>query len=667
MPLFSSIQIFLAAIFIIFSGGLFALLLGRRRKLSLFVGTTGTVAGSFLGMIPAIKVLLAGGRESFYMDWAIPFGAFSVELDTISAFFILCIFVISSGAAIYGSRYLLEYKHKSLGPAVFFFNLLVISMAMVVVAGNSMMFLICWEIMSLVSFFLVTFEDENKHVRQAGWIYLVATHIGTAFLLAAFILLGKAADSLDFDKIAAAKPLLSSTASLIFISSLIGFGTKAGLVPFHVWLPEAHPAAPSHVSALMSGVMIKTGIYGIIRMLTFLPVPPLWWGWLLIIAGAVSGIIGVLFALAQHDIKRLLAYHSVENIGIITMGLGLGVIGISMGNSILSILGFGGAILHILNHALFKGLLFLGAGAVANATGTREIDELGGLGKKMPVTSVTFLIGAIAICGIPPLNGFISEFLIYFGSFNGIIARQLNPAVQSIVIIASLALIGGLALACFTKVYGIVFLGEPRSKHAANASEAGMAMQIPMVILAAACAFIGLFSPLVLKLLSRSIGDIAGIEATLVNSQILPICRILTAVSVISFCLLATLALLFIVRKEIISVKKVNLDVTWDCGYARPSARMQYTASSFAQPLLDTFRMIVRTRKNVKEVRGLFPSVGEFESSTPELSRDYLFNPAFRIVYSVLDKLRWLQHGNIQLYILYIALTLVILMVWKLR
>jgi formate hydrogenlyase subunit 3/multisubunit Na+/H+ antiporter MnhD subunit len=482
-----------------------------------------------------------------------------------------------------------------------------------------------------------------------------------------FILLGRESSSLDFDKFASAGLLPTSTASLIFVLSVIGFGTKAGLVPFHIWLPEAHPAAPSHVSALMSGVMIKTGIYGIIRVLTFLPNPPLWWGWLLIIDGAVSGIIGVLFALAQHDIKRLLAYHSVENIGIITMGLGLGVVGINSGNQILAILGFGGAILHILNHALFKGLLFLGAGSIVSAAGTREIDELGGLGKNMFVTSVTFLIGAVAICGIPPLNGFISEFLIYTGSFKGLITKQLNLAAASIIIIGSLALIGGLALACFTKVYGIIFLGEPRSRHAVNVKESSRIMLIPMIVLAGLCAFIGLFSSVMLNGIKQCISEISGIEPAVVSLQILPLSGVLTNVSIAAFCLFGAIAVLLIIRKKMLSAEKIKIAPTWGCGYARPDTKMQYTASSFAQPLVDTFKMILRTKKTTEQIRKLFPSKGQFESSTPEVSREYLYEPIYKAVYLMLGRLRWLQQGNIQLYILYIAITLIVLIIWKIR
>ena len=368
-------------------------------------------------------------------------------------------------------------------------------MLLVVVARNGVLFLMSWELMSLASFFLVTLEDEKESVRRAGWIYLVAMHLGTAFLLAMFLLLGKNAGSLDFERLSTA----AAPSGVFFLLAVIGFGTKAGFIPMHVWLPEAHPAAPSHVSAVMSGVMIKTGIYGLLRMLTLLGPPPAWWGWTLVAIGVVSGILGVLYALSQHDLKRLLAYHSVENIGIIAMGLGVGVLGISYENPTMAALGFTGGLLHVVNHAVFKSLLFLGAGSVLHATGTGELDRLGGLLKRMPVTGATFLIGAAAISGLPPLNGFVSEFLIYLGAVAGLGSQaHIAPAwpLMSVLVVGGLALIGGLAAACFTKAFGIVFLGEPRSDEAAHAHEAGAAMRWPMVVLAGLCVLIGLAAPL---------------------------------------------------------------------------------------------------------------------------------------------------------------------------
>ena len=350
------------------------------------------------------------------MPWPLPLGGLCVGMDALSALFILLIGGVGAAAAIFGHGYLASHgPTRKVASSWCWFDLLMAAMLLVVVARDGFLFLVAWELMSLTSFFLVVHESEKESVVRAGWIYLLATHIGTAFLLVMFLLLSRNG-TLDFTALGAS----GSMASTVFVCALIGFGTKAGLVPLHIWLPEAHPAAPSHVSALMSGVMIKTGIYGLLRVLSFIGPPELWWGWTLVCLGAVSGVLGVLFALAQHDLKRLLAYSSIENIGIITIGIGIGVLGIAGGHSLPAVLGLCGGMLHVLNHGIFKSLLFFGAGSVLRATGTREIDRLGGLMKRMPVTAVTFILGSVAICGLPPLNGFISEFLIYAAAFAGI-------------------------------------------------------------------------------------------------------------------------------------------------------------------------------------------------------------------------------------------------------
>ncbi|PKN29678.1 MAG: hypothetical protein CVU64_06880, partial [Deltaproteobacteria bacterium HGW-Deltaproteobacteria-21] len=360
--------------------GLLSPLSGSHARRATGLGAGGAILGCLIGLIPAISTLWTGHAEEIRRAWDVPFGSFFVRIDSMSAIFLLPILVLCAVAALYGSRYMMAYRNqRNLGPFWFFFNILIASMVLVVVARNGVLFLLSWEMMSLSSFFLVTFENEKESVRRAGWIYLTATHLGTAFLMVFFLLLGRQSGAavLDFDQLFAARAHMSSIADGAFILAIIGFGAKAGFIPFHVWLPEAHPAAPSPVSAIMSGVMIKTGIYGLLRALSFLGSPPPWWGWLLIAIGLSSGILGVLFALAQHDLKRLLAYHSVENIGIIALGLGLGLLGLSMHVPAVAVLGFAGGLLHMINHALFKGLLFLGAGAVLHETGTVELDRLG--------------------------------------------------------------------------------------------------------------------------------------------------------------------------------------------------------------------------------------------------------------------------------------------------
>ncbi len=534
-------------------------------------------------------------------------------------------------------------------------------MTLVVIARNGILFLMAWEVMALASFFLVTFEDEQASVRQAGWIYLVATHIGTAFLLALFILLGRERGSLDFDQFT-----VSAGPGLLFLLAVIGFGTKAGFMPLHVWLPEAHPAAPTHVSALMSGVMIKTGIYGLVRMLTVLGPPPLWWGWVLCGIGLGSGILGVLFALAQSDLKRVLAYSSVENIGVIALGLGLGVIGVSVGDPSLAVLGLAGGLLHVLNHALFKGLLFLGAGAVMHGAGTRELSRLGGLLKRMPWTGGAFLVGAVAIAGLPPLNGFVSEFLIYLSAFHGTMALSRTAVSPALAVIAGLALIGGLAAASFTNTFGMVFLGEPRTERSARAHEVGPAMRSSLVFLAAGCVLAAVLAPWLLLTLVPVLVSVTTLSAAVVAAELAPVVHALSLVVLGSGGLVLVLAGLVGVRWRLLAHRQVTEHVTWDCGYAQPTPRMQYTASSFAQPLTSVFHGLLRTRTRLSAIHGLFPQRAALTRETDDLSQAWLYQPLFAGLNRLFASLRWVQHGRVHLYVLYIAVTLVVLLVWKL-
>ena len=658
---------FLIALAFLVAGGLVSLAVGRSSRLSCLVGMTSVLLGGGVVVVQSLSVLLFDEAQSARLAWPLPLGSANMELDPLSAVFALAIALVTMLAAVYGSEYLQRHAgRRNLGAAWFFFNLLAASMLLVVVARNGVLFLVSWELMSLASFFLVMGEDERESVRRAGWIYLVAMHLGTAFLVAMFLLLGAGAGSLDFERFSATPDM----AKIIFVLAVIGFGTKAGFIPMHVWLPEAHPAAPSHVSAVMSGVMIKTGIYGLLRVLTLLGPPPAWWGWTLLAIGVVSGILGVLYALSQHDLKRLLAYHSVENIGIIAIGLGVGLLGISYKNPTMAALGFTGGLLHVVNHAVFKSLLFLGAGSVLHATGTGELDRLGGLLKRMPVTGTTFLIGVAAISGLPPLNGFVSEFLIYLGAIAGLGSQaRFAPAwpLMSVLAVGGLALIGGLAAACFTKAFGIVFLGEPRSDEAARAHEAGPAMRWPMVVLAGLCVLIGLAAPLWPRLLQPAVAlvlpeNMRDASTASIRSTVGPLTGIVFAL----YILLGLIVLIMQVRRKLLAGRRVEQTVTWDCGYAAPSPRMQYTASSFARPLAQLFRLFLQPRDEIHPLRGLFPKLAALHTHTPDLFRRYGYEPLFLAVAWVASKLRWLQEGHIQLYVLYIALTILVLLIWKL-
>jgi formate hydrogenlyase subunit 3/multisubunit Na+/H+ antiporter MnhD subunit len=628
------------------------------------LGAAVSAAGALLAILPAASVLWTGRQISMRLPWQVPFGSFHVAVDPLSALFILVISVVCALAAVYGVSYLKIYSgRKHLGACWCFFNLLFASMLMVVIARNAVLFLFAWEAMSLSSFFLVVFEHEKPEVREAGWIYLAAAHLGTAFLLVLFVLLGGRNASLDFDGFAAPSGL--APAGALFLLALAGFGAKAGFLPMHVWLPEAHPAAPSHVSAVMSGVMIKTGIYGLVRIVSFLGVPAPWWGWTLLTVGAASGIMGVLFALAQHDFKRLLAYHSVENIGIICLGLGLWLLGMSAQEPVLAALGLMGGLLHVCNHALFKALLFLGAGAVVHASGTRNMDALGGLQKRMPHTALTFAVGSAAICGLPPLNGFVSEFLIYLGAYGTLNHSPFsgNLAAGGLITLVSLGLIGGLAVACFTKVFGIVFLGEPRSRHGLEAHEVEKPMRHAMTALAGLCVLLGLAAPLAL-------GLVAPAAAQLLETPPAPALAsakgILWRISLCGGLLALSMTALLGFRRLLLSGRTVACGPTWDCGFAFPNARMQYTASSFAWPVIHMFRWVLRPRLHV-QMEGLFPGQAHLESHSEDLFYRALFAPLFRSFDALSRRLRWLQQGRNQFYVLYIAVTILVLLLMKVR
>ncbi len=652
----------LIALIIICAGGLVALFTGSSYKGATWAGVLSSICGAACAVTAGCSVLYTGTGSSIRMAWQIPFGSFYIGLDPLSAFFVITISIICAIAAIYGAGYLKSYSGKKhMGAAWCFYNLLFASMLLVVIAKNGILFLIAWEIMSIASFFLVMFEHEKKEVRDAGWVYLVAAHVGQACLMFLFIMLAGDSSSLDFDTFS-----LTANKSALFIIALIGFGAKAGFIPLHVWLPDAHPAAPSHVSAVMSGVMIKTGIYGIIRILSLIGLPAQWWAYALIIIGAVSGVIGVLFAIAQHDIKRLLAFHSVENIGIITMGLGLWLLGISLNNPAVAVFGLMGGLLHVLNHAVFKSLLFFGAGAIAHETGTRNIDLLGGLIKRMPGTALTFGIGSAAICGFPPLNGFISEFLVYLGSFNALTSKASGDTIiGGLIAIIALSLIGGLAATCFVKVFGIVFLGEPRSEKSAKASEVNHPMLTAMVIASALCIFIGLFSPVALKLIFPVAAQLAGTEN--ISASYDTTVRMMLKISLAGFSLIILASLFWWVRRLLLKERVNSKSPTWDCGYLLPSGRMQYTASSFAWPVINMFRWIIRPGLNMEITKGFFPSKGKVSTHTDDIFRKGLFDTLFRFTEAVAQKIHMLQEGRNQLYVLYIAITVLVLLLVKLR
>lgn len=650
--------------------GVPGLLLSRFTVIGQQIAMVLATVGASLGLIGVSVFWATGTSQPVVLDWNLPGAEFSVAMDGLSAVFLVPIFFIALLGNIYGLNYWRQTDHPRNGRKLrFFYGLLTGGMALLVLARNSILFLFGWEIMALSAFFLVTTEDHDAAVRASGWIYFVATHVATLCLFAMFIVLRQASGGFGLQPLAPGQ-LSDGMATAIFALALIAFGLKAGVMPLHVWLPGAHAMAPSHVSAIMSGVIIKMGIYGLVRVMSFLPNAPIEWGFVVLVLGVVSGILGVAFAIGQHDIKRLLAYHSIENIGIIVMGLGLALIGRSMERWDWVVLGLGGGLLHVWNHALFKALLFLSAGSVIHATHTRAIDQLGGLSKLMPRTALCFLVGAVAICGLPPLNGFVSEFLIYLGLFRTMLPLGEGSDVgtgSGLIGVAmaapALALIGGLALACFVKVFGAVFLGTARSENARFADDPPATMTGPMLVLVACCLVIGLAPTLVAPVFDKAIA--AWAPAAQRAMPLLTVQAPLAWISIVAGLLLAGLAAAGGVLWRRLRHSVVDAGATWGCGYAAPTPRMQYTSSSFGQMLVGLFDWALHPRTKRPAELALFPRSSRFHSEVPETVLDQAVLPTFRFAAWAFSWFRIVQQGSVQTYLLYIFATLIALLLWR--
>ncbi len=641
--------LYLLAIGLVLSSGVPGLFLRRRGG---EVAAALMSLGALAGLAAALRVLAGGSVQAFALP-PTPMGtAGLLTLDPIGALFALPVFLLSACAAIYGIGYRDDH-HDNVRTLRLVLGFQAASLAFLVVSSHTLPFLLGWEGMAISAFLLVMTEDRLPEARRAGWIYLVCTHTGTLALIGAFALLFAATGHWAF----AALPrgfAATGQGTALFLLCFFGFGLKAGIMPLHLWLPSTHAAAPSHVSALMSGVLLKMGILGFVRLLSWVPDPPFWWGATFLVVGALSGILGVAFALGQHDLKRLLAYHSIENIGIILLGLGLGTLGKSTGHPVIQVLGYAGALLHVLNHSLFKGLLFLAAGSIAEAMGTRDLERMGGLGRRMPWTAAAFLAGSWAICGLPPLNGFVSEWFIYLGSFR---ALGFFRWPWSLAILTALAIIGALALACFAKAYGAVFQGLPRTPAAAAGHEAPRSMLVPMGILAGACALIGLAPMLVAPALDRvvaALGDGVG----------LPSVALLGNLPRLSLLALLLLGLALLLWRWLRPVEPATDLPTWDCGYAAATPRMQYTASSFADGLVGGLRWVLWPKVHGGTVTRHFPVDRPFASHVPDPVLDRVADPAFRFLAGGATLLRFFQGGQLHIYLLYVLLTLLLLLLW---
>lgn len=662
--------------------GALAFVFRRSGNLPGVFGLWGVIGASVLALPVALLGLSSGGEvECGSLNWSLPLGGFSFGADALSSLFMLPLLLLGPLAALHSRGYLKGHGNGGgEGAYWFFFNLLFASMLLVLCASDGVLFLLAWELMGVSSFALVAFEHEAPATRSAAWKYLVAAHVGAAFLMTAFILLGPCslpgeperdaewlwsalAASFDFSQMALVERP-AAFAFAIFVLALIGFGLKAGIFPLHVWLPDAHPAAPAPVSALMSGVMIKLGLYGLLRVVALLGAPSTLWAWVLIALGAATGLFGVISALSQCDLKRLLAYSSVENVGIMVLGFGVGLYGSACGQGAVALLGFGGAFVHILNHSVMKGLLFLCAGSVLKGSGALDLERLGGLLKRMPWTGSTFVVGSAAISGLPPFNGFVGEFLIMLACFEGVLTGTGVMAIPSLIALGALALIGGLAPAVFAKAAGTVFLGEPRSKGAAEAKEASLPMIFSQVLLAVACVGLALVSPRIVAAGVPAIDLVSGIRSLELSRGVITVFNPLFMIGLVSSALLLLLAMTAFLRGRLPRADVERQGPTWDCGYAEPGARMQYGGSSLAQPLRDLFRGLFRPKERVEAPQGSFPKGGFYSSELPDLAERWLFEPLFAAFDWACHKLRPLQSGLLHTYIVMIMLAIVLMTLW---
>ncbi len=617
------------------------------------------VAASIVGEFAVISLLGGSRGATFQIDWPLPFGQALMSVDLLSTIFLLPLFLVCGCVSVYSIAYWPAREQTSAGKLTLFLGFFAAAMVMVVLARHGVLFLIAWEVMALSAYFLLTAEQQSSEVQRVGTIYLIATHTGTMALFAMFSLLRGAIGTFQFPashSLSQAVPV----ASVIIITALIGFGGKAGLMPLHFWLPGAHANAPSHVSAMMSGLMLKMGVYGILRTMSFFDALPVWLGWLILLLGTWSAINGIALAAGQRDLKRLLACSSIENVGIIFIGIGLAVVGLQLHAPYLIVCGLFGAFIHIINHGLFKSLLFLGSGVLIHAAGTREIDRMGGLARRMPITSPLFLIGSLAICGLPPLNGFVGELFLYVGAItDGIIA----PLPLAALVAPVLALVGGLAVITFVKIYGIIFLGAPRSVAAAHGHEATRAMTAPMVLLALGCLVAGLAPVLLVRLVTPAVafyGNLAAPEIALVTDQV-PLVPLTFA-----NCLLIILVLV-IGAAYLLRLRRLprSLGATWGCGYPEPTARMQYTGTSFSEMVVNLLGAIVApNRRKPILVTAIPPADARFHYTVTETVLDRILTPLFQGVGLAFSYLRRVQHGQLHIYVLYIFATLCVLMAW---
>ena len=615
-------------------------------------------AALLCGLIFSLSALLAYQRIEYRFELPAA-GPVVIGFDGLSLFFLFTFQLLSLAGSLYAIGYLRDYIERGLSVRehLWFFTLLIVSMQLLVVAHNALIFLIVWELMAISAYFSIVFDKDKEEVRRGGFWYFVATHASVLLLYVCFLLLHELTGSWNFEDFARHAAYDPKALALVIVTGFAGFGIKAGFMPFHVWLPNAHPAAPAHVSGLLSAINIKAGVYGIARLMMILPAFDAAYGWGLLAVSIVSAVLGVWYALAQHDIKKLLAYHSVENIGIIGLGLSVAALGRCYAQPELVVLGFAGALLHTLNHAIFKGLLFFGAGNVYLQAHSGEIERMGGFARVIPLTAVAFLVGAISICGLPPFNGFVSEFIIYKSFFRGSGLLQGYAPLTLLFSAVGLAFMGGLAVACFTKLYGIVFLGQNRSGAASRRVKEPVLSSVALLGLAGLCAMIGIFPAAALRLVAPALSELPGTAGAPEQWS--------SPLGQFAFLFALFLALVAVVCSVKFGFQRrfgVRLRETWGCGYAAVTPRMQYTASGFAEELVKLGQPMLDVAVHWKPLSSILPAARTFRSHCDDRMENGWLS-LNRAIGSFLGAFRWIQSGKIRHYVLYTFAALLVYLV----
>lgn len=664
-------QLFELSLFFFLFGAISGIALGKKEEWANCISHSSSFIGGLLGAGAALLILLTNHPISITAWTIVSDVVLRFRVDGLSAFFLLVISASAAVVSIYSIGYVTEYYGKKpIGWISGGMNIFLLSMIAVVTVDNCLTFLIAWELMSIVSFFLVMYEHEKPEIRRAGYVYVVMTHFGTVFIILSFLTLFVFTKSLDFHtftQVGAALPVWAKDS--IFLMALVGFGTKAGMIPLHVWLPRAHPAAPSHVSALMSAVMIKTAVYGLLRVIyDFLGGGQMWWGAALIAIGVISALLGILFGISENDMKRFLAYSSAENMGIIFMAFGASLVFYTFHQPLMGALALTALLYHVLNHAVFKGLLFMGAGAVLYSTHTKNVNELGGLIRKMPWTAALFLIGGMALSSLPPLNGFMSEWAVFQSllhlsfSFDQPLWKAAGGLAAAV-----LGLTGAFVAGGVVKHFGTAFLGLPRTSHADHAKEVPMTMRLGMLIPALGTVILGIFPGLVLRMTNQIANGYFHQSLTGNEIVYVPFNHTKESVSLggvfVAFIIL--LGILIMLLRVWVGKSRNQFDETWNCGTPLQPT-MSYTGTSYSHPVLMIFKKLYMKNRQI-EVYGeydYFPKRIRHRLTTGSLIESNLYRPLIFLTVFLSKRLRAIQSGNLQSYLAYMVITLIILLLW---